>query len=101
MRISNYAVKIIKHYAKIYFGDNAEVYLFGSRTNDLLKGGDIDLLIETTIPKEYHLEKKLEFLTRLQLKLGFQKIDVVIQDKNQNSKKDIVKIAEQKGERIC
>lgn len=53
----------------------AEVLLFGSRLEDKLKGGDIDLLIRS---------RKIGFIERLRLKLalksalGDQKIDIAV-----------------------
>lgn len=101
MRLSNTTIGTIRKYAREYFGNDSEVYLFGSRVDDHSKGGDIDLLIKTNIPSNEYLNKKLDFLTKLNIKLGLQKIDVIVQPKNAKSKRDIVFIAENKGERIC
>ncbi|MDP2855795.1 MAG: nucleotidyltransferase domain-containing protein, partial [bacterium] len=54
-----------------------KIYLFGSRTNDEKKGGDIDLFIETDDNQLTTLENKIVFLARLKLVLGDQKIDLV------------------------
>jgi predicted nucleotidyltransferase len=53
----------------------AKLYLFGSRTDDSAKGGDIDLLILTNQP----VEKKILRLIRVEFfqKFGWQKIDLV------------------------
>lgn len=101
MRLSITTINTIKQYARECFGKDAEVYLFGSRTNDRLKGGDIDLLIKTNLPKKEHLDKKLDFLTKLNMTLGLRKIDIIVHPKYVKDKKDIVVIAENKGERIC
>lgn len=53
----------------------AYIYLFGSRTNDHAKGGDIDLLV---ISKKIKLMDKLAVLAKLHLLLGEQKIDLVV-----------------------
>lgn len=58
----------------------AKVYLFGSRTNDKRKGGDIDLYIETTTGKNI-FDKKVKMLRMLYERLGEQKIDIVINNK--------------------
>ena len=101
MRISKSTIYSIKQYSRESFGNDAEVYLFGSRLNDKSKGGDIDLLIKTNVPKNEHLEKKLNFLTKLHMTLGLQKIDVIVESMNPDNKMEIVRIAENKGERIC
>ncbi len=44
MRLSIDEVKLLKK-TLYQLSTNAELYLFGSRTNDNRKGGDIDLLI--------------------------------------------------------
>lgn len=58
---------------------NAELRLFGSRTNDKARGGDIDLLLifTDTACYEQALEKKLMILVNLKEKLGDQKIDLI------------------------
>ncbi|TXL15089.1 DNA polymerase subunit beta, partial [Methylococcaceae bacterium HT5] len=38
--------KIIQ-YAKVFFGNEANLYLFGSRVDDAKKWGDIDLFLES------------------------------------------------------
>lgn len=53
----------------------AVIYLFGSRTQDHLKGGDIDLLVLST---KIDFSAKIEILGRIKLKLGEQKIDLKI-----------------------
>lgn len=94
MRIKKEDSAFIKKTVKAYFGNNAKVYLFGSRTDDSKKGGDIDLYIETDI-KEKILEKKLKVLAALHKKLGEQKIDIVIN--NFSSNKYIYEVAKNEG----
>ncbi len=53
----------------------AEVYLYGSRADDALKGGDIDLLI---LSRRLTLSNKLDFLVQMKDALGEQKIDILI-----------------------
>jgi len=60
-----------------YFGAQAEVLLFGSRVDDSQKGGDIDLLVDTTQNDDV-FRKKLLALSELQLALGDQKIDLIV-----------------------
>ena len=47
MRLSIEESKMIRDSAVKYFGKNSKIYLFGSRTDDKKKGGDIDIYIET------------------------------------------------------
>jgi predicted nucleotidyltransferase len=55
MRLSKSEIEIIKRVAGEVCGNNTAVLLFGSRTDDSKKGGDIDLYIHLTeeqIPKK-------------------------------------------------
>lgn len=97
MRIKAEIVDIIKKIAKENFGENAQVYLFGSRINDQKKGGDIDLYIETDV-KENLLDRKLKMLVDIKKILGEQKIDIVVNNFQNN--KPIYSVAKQEGLRL-
>ena len=45
MRLTTEQITIIKQKTALIFGDDTKIYLFGSRTDDNAKGGDIDLFI--------------------------------------------------------
>ena len=77
MRLKKEYIEIIKKITKEYFGENAEVFLFGSRVDDSKRGGDIDLYIETQM-KENLIESKIKMLGKLHKEIGEQKIDIVI-----------------------
>jgi len=94
MRISKQYINVIKEITIETFGIDTKVYLFGSRVDDNKKGGDIDLYIDKNFSKDFELmyNKKIEFLTKLDLSLGEQKIDVVIsKDKNRSIEKEAIK----------
>lgn len=78
MHLSEFEQKIIKQTAEEIFSKNADVYIFGSRVNAKLRGGDIDIYIETKNGDEDLLEKKIRFLVELEKEIGEQKIDVII-----------------------
>ncbi len=54
---------------------DAAVYLFGSRTRDDLKGGDIDLLV---ISGKIDFSAKLDLLVGIKGRIGDRKIDLKI-----------------------
>ena len=54
---------------------DAKVFLFGSRTDDMAKGGDIDLLILSIIFTTRDLRK---LKIHLEDRLGGQKIDLIL-----------------------
>jgi predicted nucleotidyltransferase len=76
MRLTERQKVIIQGSAEKIFGKHLEVFLFGSRTNDQLKGGDIDLLIKAEA-LEMTARNKVLFLVDLKKHLGERKIDVV------------------------
>lgn len=74
MRVSAQAHSSIKTHVQACI-PNSEVFLFGSRANDSLKGGDIDLLLLT--PEKVPLTL-LNRVRRLILnEIGEQKLDFV------------------------
>lgn len=50
MRINPEQIKTIIDIAHKVVGDDAQVWLYGSRLQDERKGGDIDLMIQTLTP---------------------------------------------------
>ncbi len=77
MRLADWEVREIKEAAKLVFGENVRVILFGSRVYDDKKGGDIDLYVITDTPS---MEKEGKFWIELQKRLGEQKIDIVLSE---------------------
>lgn len=56
---------------------NVGIYLFGSRTDDSKRGGDIDIAIQTDMKREHFRKHKIAFITLL-MRMGVElKIDVV------------------------
>jgi len=81
MRLTDVESNAIKQSACDVFGVNTQVFLFGSRTDDSKKGGDIDLYINAETGKD--LKHKIKFLLLLEQKIGEQKVDVVFAE-NEN-----------------
>lgn len=59
------------------FDSQAEIWLYGSRAHDELKGGDIDLLVFSS---KIGFLDKLDVLMIIKQQLGEQKIDLQIYD---------------------
>jgi len=74
VRLEEWEINEIKKSLREVFGENAKVYLFGSRIDDRKKGGDIDLYVEAD---NIDYEKEKEFWILLQERLGEQKIDII------------------------
>jgi len=62
--------------------EQVSLYLYGSRVDDHLKGGDIDLLLIVTDQKklEFLLSVKHNILAAMKKAIGDQKIDLIITD---------------------
>jgi predicted nucleotidyltransferase len=68
--------RLVSEIRQVY-GPDADVWLFGSRTDDSAKGGDIDLYVETTDdinPLDRHIESR----SRLYRLFGDRKIDLLV-----------------------
>ena len=75
MRLSKRVINILQNNITKSFG-NVDIYLFGSRTDDNKRGGDIDLAIDAHISKQEFRKKKFLFLSLL-MRIDFDyKIDI-------------------------
>ena len=64
MRITPEQIKIFGKYAHRYFGEDAKIWLFGSRVDDGKKGGDYDFLVETSLhDADEIIQRKIVLLT--------------------------------------
>lgn len=80
MRLSKQTQQIVRTTVQEIFGREATVKLFGSRTDDAARGGDIDLLVELPEVTPDIERKTLRLNARLQLRIGDQPIDVLVLD---------------------
>ena len=80
MRLQPEQVKTIKDTVERLVGPASRVWLFGSRVNEALRGGDIDLLVETDeiVPNRVKTLCKIE--GALVMALGDRKLDVLLKD---------------------
>lgn len=77
MRLTKQQHQTILQETKKHFGDTIQVRLFGSRINDHLKGGDIDLLLECPEPIPNIAELTRKLVVNLKKLLGDRKIDII------------------------
>ncbi len=76
MRLSKNDASTIKNIILKYI-INAKVILFGSRVYDDKKGGDIDILIQTT--QNITIKEQIKILAEIELKGILRKVDLLIQ----------------------
>ena len=81
MRLSKAEIQAIRDVIHQYDPD-ARIRLFGSRLNDELKGGDIDLMI---LSGKLTYRDKLKIRYQLKDRLGNRKIDLLITPKPQSA----------------
>ena len=101
MRLSEKERDVIVTEAKKAFGLGTGVILFGSRTIESRRGGDIDLLIKPAVKctNDELLKRKINMLIAVEQQIGEQKIDIIIQ--SPGDKRVIVKTANETGVALC
>jgi predicted nucleotidyltransferase len=80
MHLTSEQILAIKKTAHQVLGQDARVTLFGSRVNDALKGGDIDLLFEVDRAVDNRAVVMGALYASLISSLGDRKIDVLFKD---------------------
>jgi len=81
MRLSSKQSDSILDIVASHAGSGAAVYLFGSRLDDRLRGGDIDLLIETD--RVLDLVKRAKIKLEIESQLGLP-VDIVARGRDQS-----------------
>jgi len=86
MRVNKRVLSKIITAVEECFGD-VDIYLFGSRVDDTKKGGDIDIAIDTDVPRVQFRKSKAKTISNL-IRNNFElKIDIV----NYNTKDELLK----------
>ena len=78
MRLKPEQVQFIKSTIARHFGEDARIWLFGSRVDATKRGGDVDLYVEP-VSIESLFDRRLRCLTDLEMGLPFP-VDLVIND---------------------
>jgi len=81
MRLTHDQVELIRRIASQIAGD-CRVRVFGSRLNDTMRGGDIDLLLELTDSTDNPALIAAQFSARVPRAMDGQKVDVLISAPN-------------------
>ncbi|WP_242186165.1 hypothetical protein [Sphingomonas sp. CARO-RG-8B-R24-01] len=76
MRLTETEVAAIKAATRLTFGPDAIVRLYGSRTIDTRRGGDIDLHVETPDDVDFWRARDV-FLERLFARIDTQRVDLI------------------------
>jgi predicted nucleotidyltransferase len=82
MRVKNETIQFLKKSIRKYVPD-AAIYLIGSRANDNLKGGDIDILVIGK--KELTGQEKRNIKLAFYKEMGEQKVDIISLTNNDSS----------------
>jgi predicted nucleotidyltransferase len=98
MRLEPEAIPPLLSAVREHFGADAEVWLFGSRTDDTKRGGDIDLYIETDIEREI-VSRRSRLLRRLEKIYGDRKIDLAVRPRSRAPHR-LHEIAREQGIRL-
>jgi len=85
MRLKQSEIDIIRDAAIRHFGTDVQVFLFGSRTDDKARGGDIDLYITTIESGRLSSIVKNAFITDLIMRMGDRRIDVVLDNEKRRA----------------
>lgn len=96
MRLEPEEVAAIKAAAHKAFGKGAVVRLFGSRVDDTLRGGDIDLHIETDPPEDEWRARGV-FEDALFRVIDVQKVDLILTKRGGRAPRGFERIAYRDG----
>lgn len=77
MRLSSRQLDLLRHTIRRHFGAEAVAYVFGSRTVDSARGGDVDLFVETAAVADYRA--RAAALAELETLLEMP-VDLVVKD---------------------
>lgn len=98
MRLTPLQRDCLTQAARAHFGDAATLRLFGSRVDDHAKGGDIDLLLESTLTDPAEVaQAHIRFLASVYNVLGEQKLDVLLDYPGRTTHPPIFALAREQG----
>lgn len=80
MRLTEEQRSVIKRLTGELLGPEARILLFGSRLDDSLRGGDVDLLVEVPHAIDSPVVTGARLAARIERALGGRKVDVLLVD---------------------
>lgn len=93
MRLSENEATVIRQTVAEFFGDDSRVRLFGSRTDDGARGGDVDLYVEPGGRDDLY-RRRIRCLARLSAQLPYP-VDLVVA--NEEASRPIDRVATATG----
>lgn len=99
MRLNREQIDTLKRLASEQFGGEVEVRLFGSRVDDGMRGGDVDLLIEVPVAVDQPSLRAARLEARVSRALQGRRVDVLLAAPNL-AELPIHRIAREKGLRL-
>lgn len=103
MRLQAKEVDAIAQAAHNAFAPGTKVFLFGSRLRDEVRGGDIDLLVETPetmLPADL-VRSRTRFVANIYRLLDEQRVDVIITARGQSDMRSVVATAKREGLKLA
>lgn len=82
MRLNDHQIQAIRQTALLVAGRNARVRVFGSRLNDVAKGGDLDLMLELAEPVENAALMSAKMSALVSRAMQGRKVDVLLSAPN-------------------
>ena len=82
MRLTPEQIHAIRLGAAQVAGQDARVWLFGSRVHDQERGGDVDLLLELDVPVSEPAQLAARLSARVSRAMHGRKVDVVVKAPN-------------------
>lgn len=78
VRLTTEQAEVVKRLTSEQFGASARVSVFGSRLDDHVKGGDVDLLVEVPVAVGQPALKAARLAARASRALNQRKVDVLL-----------------------
>ena len=82
MRLTDYQIQAIRHLAHQVAGNQSRVRVFGSRLDDTAHGGDIDLMLELSVPVDNPALMAAQMAAQVSRAMHGRKVDVLLSAPN-------------------